>query len=126
MSHFTNGAIDKVRLVEIDGLKVGVLICFEIRFTKLWERLKGADVILVPALWGKPRKEHLETLAKALALTNQCFVVVSNSSSSEYAKSSSIITPFGKIYKDDRKEVVTHQIDLKEIKKMKHYIRLHH
>ena len=31
--------------------KIATLICFELRFPALWEQIKGADIILNPAMW---------------------------------------------------------------------------
>ncbi|WP_086244376.1 carbon-nitrogen hydrolase family protein [Campylobacter devanensis] len=72
---FKFGNLDEISIREIAGIKVGVLICFELRFIDLWSRLRGADVILVPAMWGQSRREHYETLCKALALQNRCYTL---------------------------------------------------
>jgi len=120
--YFTKGKKDDIKIIEIEGIKYGVLICFELRFIELWEKLKGADIILVPSLWGKPRKKQLQIIANSLSVINQCFVVVSNSANSDMAKNSLISSPFGDIYKDDRKSYLEKNIDLKEIKKMRRYL----
>jgi len=86
--YFLAGDEKDIKIIEIDGLKIASLICFELRFIRLWEKLKGADIIFIPAMWGILRKEHLETLSKALAIANQCFVIVSNSANDNMAKSS--------------------------------------
>jgi predicted amidohydrolase len=69
----------KPEVFEWRGLKVASLICFELRFIEYWSYFKGVDLILVPARWGKERIEHFKTLNKALALSNQCYVISSNS-----------------------------------------------
>jgi len=120
--YFTQGKKEDIKIINIDGLKIACLICFELRFTQLWEQTKGADLILIPAMWGKLRKENLETLSEALAVMNQCFVIVSNSANDNMAKSSGIINPFGIAYRDDEKEFLIQDIDLKEIKKMRRYL----
>jgi predicted amidohydrolase len=120
--HFSSGDISEIKTFEVYGLKVSSLICFELRFTSLWEILKGSDIILVPAMWGKPRKDNFETLSKALAIANQCFVIASNSSNYNMAKSSAIISPFGNVFKDDSSEIVISDVDLSEIEKMRRYI----
>jgi predicted amidohydrolase len=60
--------------------KVGVIICYDLRFPELSRRLalEGADVICVPAQWPKPRQEHWRTLLRARAIENQLFVVACN------------------------------------------------
>jgi len=60
--------------------KVGVIICYDLRFPELSRRLavEGAQVICVPAQWPKPRQEHWSTLLRARAIENQLFVVACN------------------------------------------------
>lgn len=116
------GREKKIKPFEIDGVKYALLICFELRFKSLWKQIEGADVVVVLARWGKPRKQHLEILSRALAVMNQCYLLLSNSSDSDMARSSAIISPNGDAVVDDRKEVVEGTIDFREIKKMRRYI----
>jgi predicted amidohydrolase len=60
--------------------KIGVIICYDLRFPELSRRLalEGASVICVPAQWPKPRQEHWRTLLRARAIENQLFVVACN------------------------------------------------
>ncbi len=120
--YFSEGKKEDIKIFTINGIKYGILICFELRFTELWQKLEGVDVLIIPAAWGKLRKSHLEKLSNALAIANRCFVIVSDSANDDMAKSTSIITPFGEVYKDDRKEVIAKEIDLVEIKKIKRFI----
>ncbi len=122
--NFTSGLQDDIKIIEIDNLKIGCLICFELRFTTLWEQLQGADIILVPAMWGKMRKVHYETLTKALAITNQCYVIASDSANDDMSKGSGIITPFGDELRDDTSDFITQEFDITLIKKMRRYINI--
>lgn len=122
--YFHAGSEEEIKIFEIDGIKFASLICFEIRFSALWERVKGADIILVPAMWGKPRREHFESLTKALAISNQCFVIASNSANSDMGAGGGIITPFGNVYKSYEKEMIKASVDFREIKKMRKYINI--
>lgn len=60
--------------------KVGVIICYDLRFPELSRRLalEGAHIICVPAQWPKPRQEHWRTLLRARAIENQLFVISCN------------------------------------------------
>lgn len=60
--------------------KIGVIICYDLRFPELSRRLavEGAQVICVPAQWPKPRQEHWRTLLRARAIENQLFIVSCN------------------------------------------------
>lgn len=122
--YFTRGSKDDIKIIEIDGLKIASLICFELRFIDHWEKLKGADIILVPAMWGKIRKEHFETLTKALAIINQCYVIASDSANDDMAKGSGIITPFGEELRDDNSESITKKFDRTLITKMRRYLNI--
>jgi len=119
---FASGDTKDIKVTDIDGIKIATLICFELRFSELWQQILGADIILIPSFWGKPRKEHLRVLSRALAITNQAFVIVANSSDESMASSSAIITPFGDVYEDDSSFIVRYEADLNEIKKMRRYI----
>lgn len=124
LEHFSAGNPDDIKIIEINGLKVATLICFELRFPKLWEKVKGSDIILNPAMWGLKRKDHYETISKSLALINQCFVIACNSADDNMAKGSAIISPFGNVTKDDSKEIIEAEMDLEEIKKVRKYINI--
>ena len=122
--YFREGKYKKIKIFEIDGIKYAILLCFELRFKELWKQIEGADVVIVPARWGKSRKKHLEILSQALAVMNQCYVVVSNSSDEDMASSSAIISPFGKVIMNDNEEEIKGKIDFREIKKIRRYIVL--
>jgi len=124
LEYFEKGNEEDIKIIEINGLKIATLICFELRFTELWQKVQGADIILNPAMWGLKRKDHYETISKSLALVNQCFVIAANSADSNMAKGSAIISPFGNVNKDDTKEIIIENIDLQEISKVRKYINI--
>lgn len=124
LEYFSPGKEEDIKIIEIDGLKIATLICFELRFPKHWEKIKGADIILNPAMWGLKRKDHYESISKALALVNQAFVIACNSADNNMAKGSAIISPFGNVTKDDEKEIIKEAVDLEEIKKVRKYINI--
>lgn len=124
LEYFSSGNIDDIKIIEINGLKIATLICFELRFPELWEKVKGADIILNPAMWGLKRKDHYESISKALALVSQCFVLACNSANDNMGKGSAIINPFGIVKKDDSKEIIEDFFDLNEIKKVRTYINI--
>ena len=122
--YFTVGDENDIKIININGLKIAALICFELRYIELWIKLQGADIILIPAMWGKLRKENFETLTRALAVANQCYVIASDSANDDMAKSSAVITPFGNVTKNDKKKLISLNTDLKEIKKMRRYLNI--
>ena len=124
LEYFGAGNEEDIKIIDINGLKIATLICFELRFPQLWEKVKGADIILNPAMWGVKRKDHYESISKALALVNQCFVIACNSADENMGKGSAIINPFGIVKKDDSKEIIEDSFDLNEIKKVRTYINI--
>jgi predicted amidohydrolase len=122
--YFKAGKKKKIKPFVIDGVAYALLVCFELRFKELWKQVEGADVVLIPARWGKPRKKHLEVLSRALAVMNQCYVVLSNASDADMASSSAIISPTGDAIHDDKLEAIEGTIDFREIKKIRRYIAM--
>ena len=120
--YFEAGEIEEIKHFEIGGVSFALIICFELRFKELWRRLESVDIVLIPAMWGKPRKRHLEVLSQALAVMNQSFVVVCNSANDDMASSSAIISPWGDVVMDDDAESISHTIDLKDIKRTRRLI----
>lgn len=122
--HFLAGDEEKITIFEIEGIKFAALICFELRFKSLWQAIEGADIILIPSMWGKRRAPHFATLTQALALMNQCYVLASDSANEDMAKESGIITPFGIRHTHHDKTLLEIEIDFEEIKKMRRYLNV--
>ena len=63
---------------DIEGLKVGCAICYDIRFAELFLRLAkaGCDLIVLPAAFTlQTGKDHWEVLAKARAIETQAYFI---------------------------------------------------
>ncbi|MGI5215434.1 carbon-nitrogen hydrolase family protein [Plantactinospora sp. CA-290183] len=65
-------------VVEIEGVRVGLSICYDLRFPELYRRLTvegGAQLLVVPAAFMlHTGRDHWEVLLRARAIENQCFV----------------------------------------------------
>ena len=98
--HFAPGQSSVI--VEIDGLKIGLLICYDLRFPELSRQLAlaGARLLLVSAQWPRPRTAHWRALLKARALENQLFVAACNrvgrGGGHSFAGASTILDPWGR------------------------------
>jgi predicted amidohydrolase len=67
--------------VEVEGWKLGLTICYDLRFPELYRLLavEGAEVVTVPAAFTLyTGKDHWELLVRARAVENQCYVVAAN------------------------------------------------
>ena len=122
--YMKSGNEESVEIVEIAGIKIAVLICFELRFRELLERCEGADVIAVSAWWGVLRSEHFKTLTKSLAIMNQCYVVASDALNSECSGLSAIINPNGEAEYNEEEASLFQKYLEKEIRFMRRYIKI--
>lgn len=65
----------------VDGLELGLSICYDLRFPELFRilALRGAEVIVLPAAFTLPTtRDHWETLLRARAIENQCYLIAAN------------------------------------------------
>jgi deaminated glutathione amidase len=65
-------------VVGIDGVLLGMSICYDLRFPELYRRLAvaGASVLVVPAAFMlHTGRDHWEVLLRARAIENQCYVL---------------------------------------------------
>lgn len=87
---FTKG--DKIVTAELDGVKCGLAICYDLRFPEFIRKLalQGAEILFVPSSWTLLRLVPRQILTKARAIENQFFVVFANS-----LGRSEIINPLG-------------------------------
>ena len=73
----TYGGGDEVVTFDADGLRVGLAICYDVRFPELFLQLRrqGAELILLPAAFTlQTGKDHWEVLIRARAIETQCWI----------------------------------------------------
>ena len=120
--YMSEGSEDTIKIIKVDGIKIAIFICFELRFKELWNMSEGADVIAVPSYWGVLRTEHFKTITQTLAIINQCYVVASDSADEECTKMSGIITPQGEVQRNGNKPCLELPYSKKEISLMRRYM----
>ena len=72
---------DQAVVVELPKCKLGLSICYDLRFPALYQYLRsqGAEVLLVPAAFTYNTGEaHWLPLLRARAIENQCYVIAAN------------------------------------------------
>ena len=90
-------------LYELDGVPVGQITCYDLRFGELARTLalKGAQVLFIPAAWPHPRLNHWRLLVQARAVENQFFVVAVNTvgtvNALTFCGHSILVDPWGEI-----------------------------
>lgn len=81
--------------------RAGLAICYDLRFPEITRgyALGGARMLLLPAEWPHPRREHWRTLLRARAIENQMFVAACNrvgtTDNNTFFGASALIDPWG-------------------------------
>ena len=94
---FTGG--DQRVVVEWRGVRFLILVCYDLRFPVWMRNRNDYDAAIVVANWPVVRQDAWETLLKARAIENQCYVVgvnrVGKDPVCEYLGGSALYNPFG-------------------------------
>ncbi|MGN0063494.1 MAG: carbon-nitrogen hydrolase family protein [Nocardioides sp.] len=89
------------RVVDVDGWKVGLTTCYDLRFPELYRALadEGAEVVLVLAAWlpGERKVDHWRTLLAARAIENTVYVVGVGQPEDHYCGHSTVVGPLGDV-----------------------------
>lgn len=128
--YFVRG--DKISIFTLDGVKCGIIICYDLRFSSFIEKIasKGIDILFVLSAWPKQRLEHLQILSRAKAIENQIFVSVCNSSSqiknTKFAGNSMIINPLGEILAkgDENEHIISANLDFECLSDIRNTINI--
>ncbi|MBR1425339.1 hypothetical protein IJ579_07240 [bacterium] len=64
-------------MVELDGVKFGLTICYDIRFPEIYRAYakEGADILVNCAAWGAKKAVAWEMMTKSRAIENQCYML---------------------------------------------------
>jgi predicted amidohydrolase len=66
-------------VLTIEGARVGLFICFDLRFPELFRAVApDMDAALLIANWPERRRAHWDVLTRARAIENQCYLVAVN------------------------------------------------
>lgn len=72
--HYRAG--EEATLVGIDGVRVALFVCYELRFPELFRPVADdADAMIVIANWPAARRAHWDLLLRARAVENQCAII---------------------------------------------------
>ncbi|WP_440312022.1 carbon-nitrogen hydrolase family protein [Leucobacter chromiireducens] len=86
-------------VIEVEGFKVGIANCYDVRFPELFRSLadRGADIISLSAAWvsGKGKEQHWEVLTQARAIENVSWLLASGTVGDDSVGLSRVIDPLG-------------------------------
>ncbi len=94
---------DQIVTVDTPYGKIGLSICYDLRFPELYRAMGEVDMIVVPSAFTETTgKAHWETLLRARAIENLCYVIASaqggyHLSGRETHGNSMIVDPWGVI-----------------------------
>ncbi len=114
---YTAGVERKV--VEFRGVKILLLVCYDLRFPVFIRNRNDYELIICVANWPRVRRYPWCTLAKARAIENLCYVAAVNRGGTDewgdYSGDTMLIDPYGQPVaecKEGVEDVVTASIDL--------------
>ena len=124
---YESGQSAKIAKLKVNGkyYKIGMTICYDLRFPHLFRdlALNGADLITVPSVFMHiTGKDHWHSLLKARAIETGCYIVAPAQYGHYFNKRKSyghslIVSPWGKILKDAKteKNIIITDIDKRQI-----------
>jgi predicted amidohydrolase len=112
---------------DVEGVPSGIFICYDLRFPEVFRSIaKNVQAIFIIANWPTSRKEHWETLLKARAIENQCFVIGVNRTGTDhrglhFPGASHIFDPLGKVIcsGDETEELLIAEIEPDEVMRVR-------
>ncbi len=131
-TNFTPGTLNNT--FEIDGVKCGLQICYDLRFPegfkKLWE--DGANIIFIPsAFYIETGKAHFEILLRSRAIDYQLFIIApaqgNDSELNKYTFGHSMaIDPWGNVLTkfDETEKMEVVEINLEEVSRVRNLLQL--
>jgi deaminated glutathione amidase len=116
---------DSPTITTLNKRKIGMSICYDLRFPELYRHYasESVDIITIPSNFTHyTGKDHWHTLIRARAIENQCFVIAPNQMGSHGPiKSfghSLIVGPWGEILAEgsaDQEEIIIADLDFKHL-----------
>lgn len=124
---YTKG--DKAQMIEVGDFKIGLSICFDLRFPELFRSYssQGANVLSISSAFTVPTgKAHWHTLVRARAIENQSYVVASaqwgqhNDRLSTFGHSL-VVDPWGEVLADaaEGEKMITAELSLERIQSVR-------
>ncbi|MEP7090954.1 MAG: carbon-nitrogen hydrolase family protein [Nocardioidaceae bacterium] len=108
-------------LVDVGGVRVGLMTCYDLRFPELSRELvrQGAELLVAPSAWvaGPLKVDHWRTLLRARAIENTAYVAAVGQPGPRYTGHSLVVGPDGQIVAEvgDGDHVVTASVLTDEV-----------
>jgi len=108
-------------LVDVAGVSVGLMTCYDLRFPELARELvrRGAQLVVAPSAWvaGPGKVDHWRTLVKARAIENTVYVAAVGQPGPRYTGHSMVAGPAGELVAElaDGDHLLTASIQLERL-----------
>ena len=123
---------EEIVTFDLDGVRVGLAICYDLRFPELFRllALRGAEIVMLPAAFTlMTGKDHWEPLIRARAIENSMFMIAAGQVGSHppgrtcFGRSM-VVDPWGVVLAQagDIPTVITATLDLNEIVRVRKQI----
>ena len=88
---------DEPTVIELDGLRFGLAICYDIRFPELFRHyaLNGVHVVFLPSAFFQPNHDHWQLCIRARSLDNGIYVLGCNQTGKRFVGRSMVADPWG-------------------------------
>lgn len=109
-------------VTRVADLSVGLMTCYDLRFPELARALSadGAEVLVLPAAWvaGPGKVDQWQTLLRARAIENLCWVVAAAQPGPRYSGHSMVVAPTGDVVAEagDGEELIRATLDLDAVR----------
>lgn len=125
--HYSSGT-ERV-VVEFRGVRFMLQVCYDLRFP-VWSRYtadSAYDAIIYVANWPSSRIAVWDTLTKARAIENQCYVLAVNrigtDAACEYSGGTRVVSPYGKVLgeaRDGEEQLLVAELDMARLHAFRH------
>ena len=120
---------NEITYAKIKNIKIGMTICYDLRFPNLYRQLskKDCSIILVPAAFTRPTgKDHWEVLNRSRAIENNVFIVATGMCGNHHMKRrtygySLLVDPWGSIINSTKNKpaIINSTINISDVKKIR-------
>lgn len=92
-------AAPRADVTEVDGVRIGLVTCYEVRFPECARSLidAGADLLVVCAAWpqGPAKEDHFVTMVRARSIENTVYTAAAGGCSETMVGRSHVVDPLG-------------------------------
>jgi deaminated glutathione amidase len=122
---------DRAVVADVDGARLGLSICYDLRFPELYRALAvaGAEVLTVPANFTeRTGRDHWEVLLRARAIENGAYVLAPSQIGGPPGQPafgrSMIVDPWGTVVAQapDRVAIVRAELDLERVRSIRRQV----